>query len=67
MKPKLEELAIEAGLACDGTLFEDEAITKFAQLVTHELLFDLGTLVDHRVPASEYVGRLLEKVTKEWW
>lgn len=60
MSPRLETLSIEAGLACDGTDFDDAAIVKFAELVTQELLVELDWLIATRQPASTYVQILKE-------
>lgn len=65
MTPKLEQFAIECGLACDGTSFDDAAIVEFAQQVTKELLVELEWLISIRVPASEYV-EILNRKSKEW-
>lgn len=55
MSPKLENLSIQAGLACDGTEFDDAAVVEFAKLVTHELLVELEWLIASRQPASTYL------------
>lgn len=55
MSPKLEHLSIQAGLACDGTDFDDQAIVDFAKMVTQELLVELEWLIASRQPASTYV------------
>lgn len=54
MSHELEDMSIQAGLACDGTDFDNEAIELFANLVlkhyierNRELSYDLlGVIID---------------------
>ena len=38
MTPLIEKLSIQAGLACDGTEFDDTAIQSFADMIINECI-----------------------------
>ena len=62
MNERINILAEQAGLHCDGTpdCWDQEAIARFAQLIVRECVGIVADAVDHREPASTYVDKIKE-------
>ena len=61
MNERIKELAEQAGDDWDHTLESDkEFLKKFAELIIGECAGIVEDAVDHREPASTYVGKIKE-------
>ena len=62
MNPRFKELAIQAGAYQDGDtiLTGPMDVAKFAELIVRECASIVADAVDHREPASTYVGKIRE-------
>jgi len=60
MNERINILAEQAGLHCDGTpdCWDQEAIARFAQLIARECADIVTDAVDHREPASTYADKI---------
>ena len=60
MNERINILAEQAGLHCDGTpdCWDQEAIARFAQLIVQECVGIVTDAVDHREPASTYADKI---------
>ena len=60
MNERINILAEQAGLHCDGTpdCWDQEAIARFAQLIVRECANIVTDAVNHREPASTYADKI---------
>ena len=60
MNERINILAEQAGLHCDGTpdCWDQEAIARFAQLIVKECANIVTDAVNHREPASTYADKI---------
>ena len=60
MNERINILAEQAGLHCDGTpdCWDQEAIARFAQLIVKECANIVTDAVNHREPASTYTDKI---------